>query len=414
MKIRSITCFINPGWPLNEETLRKAGAFIQAARPTFEAEGFEVQTTRLTSVPFPDLLAGHDLAQAIDLARSLQSAAAEEGFEYVSLGPALPENPESFDVIPEILGRVENVFVSGLMVSPGRGISLQAVNHCARVIHQIAGIEPNGFANLYFAAMANVPARTPFYPASYHDGEASAFALAIESADLAVTAFGVDDSLNAARQRLTSMIYTNGQALALIAQGLEARFSFPFSGIDFSLAPFPEDLRSLGTAIERMGVPAVGMQGTLAAAAVLAYALDRAEFPRSGFNGLFLPILEDAVLARRAAEGLLDVNDLLLYSAVCGSGLDIIPLPGETTPEEMAPLLLDLSALAIRLEKPLAARLMPVPGKVAGDPTNFDFPYFANGRILALRSEPLGGHFAKDEFLRLAGRESARGASGNL
>jgi uncharacterized protein (UPF0210 family) len=102
-----------------------------------------------------------------------------------------------------------------------------------------------------------------------------------------------------------------------------------------------------------------------------------------------MPVLEDATLAKRAADGTLSVKDVLLYSAVCGTGLDTIPLPGDTTVDQIIPLLLDLSALALRLDKPLTARLMPVPNKKAGDPTNFDFGFFANSKVMALGAEPL-------------------------
>jgi uncharacterized protein (UPF0210 family) len=102
-----------------------------------------------------------------------------------------------------------------------------------------------------------------------------------------------------------------------------------------------------------------------------------------------MPVLEDARLAKRAAEGTLTVRDLLLYSAVCGTGLDTVPLPGDTTAEQITPLLLDLCALALRLDKPLTARLMPVPGKKVGDETKFDFAFFAPSRIMNLESEPL-------------------------
>ena len=71
-----------------------------------------------------------------------------------------------------------------------------------------------------------------------------------------------------------------------------------------------------------------------------------------------------------------------MYSAVCGTGVDTIPLPGDTPPEHITALLLDIAALALRLNKPLTARLMPVPGKIAGETTNFNFPYFANSRII--------------------------------
>jgi uncharacterized protein (UPF0210 family) len=138
-----------------------------------------------------------------------------------------------------------------------------------------------------------------------------------------------------------------------------------------------------------MGVPKIGLHGSLASAAILTEAIERADFPHVGFNGFMQPVLEDTILAKRAAEGTLTIKDALLYSAVCGTGLDTVPIPGDTTAEQITPLLLDLCALALRLDKPLTARLMPVPGKRAGDATAFDFAFFANSKVMALDSEPL-------------------------
>ena len=153
-----------------------------------------------------------------------------------------------------------------------------------------------------------------------------------------------------------------------------------------------------------MGVPRVGLHGSLAAAAILTEAIDRANFPRTGFSGLMMPVLEDATLAKRAADGTLSVKDVLLYSAVCGTGLDTIPLPGDTTVDQIIPLLLDLSALALRLDKPLTARLMPVPGKKAGDPTNFDFGFFANSKVMSLDAMPLNALLAGNETFSIQSR----------
>ena len=99
---------------------------------------------------------------------------------------------------------------------------------------------------------------------------------------------------------------------------------------------------------------------------------------------MMMPVLEDSVLARRAAEGTFSVKDLLLYSAVCGTGLDTVPIPGDSTEDEIAAVLFDVAALSVRLGKPLTARLMPIPGKKAGDQTNFDFDFFAPSRVLPL------------------------------
>jgi uncharacterized protein (UPF0210 family) len=404
MKIRSITVFLNPRFPSLEASLAQAGAFIAAARPTYESAGYEVQTARLATVPFPQLRANWIPAEAVEGARALEQAALAQGFDYLSLGPATPNAPGSFAVIPEMLASTKAVFLSGLMALRGAGLSLPAVRACAEIIKNVAGLEADGFANLRFAALANVPPGSPFFPAAYHEGEGPAFALATEAADLAVTAFDSAGSLEQARARLIEDLESHGRALLDIAGPLESQFRLEFGGIDFSLAPFPDEARSLGTALERLGLPALGLHGSLAAAAFLADTIDRADFRRAGFSGLMLPVLEDAVLAQRAAEGLLEVNDLLMFSAVCGTGLDTLPLPGDASVEQLQAVLLDLATLAQRLEKPLTARLMPVPGMQAGDPTGFDFPYFANSRVLTLKAEPLRGLLAGEETIALQRR----------
>ena len=74
-----------------------------------------------------------------------------------------------------------------------------------------------------------------------------------------------------------------------------------------------------------------------------------------------------------------------LYSAVCGTGLDTVPLPGDAAPEQLAAIILDVSAMALTLRKPLSCRLFPVPGKTAGERTEYDSPYLVNGSVLPLR-----------------------------
>jgi uncharacterized protein (UPF0210 family) len=266
-------------------------------------------------------------------------------------------------------------------------------------------LKPSGFGNLYFAALANVPPGVPFLPAAYHIGNKPAFALALEAADLAVSVFTAVDSLDEAHHNLILVVEKYASAMTSVAQILERQSGVPFGGLDFTLAPFPEAASSLSTAVERLGVPAVGLHGSLAEAAFLTDALDRANYHRTGFNGLMLPFLEDATLAARGAEGMLTITDLLLYSVVCGTGLDTVLLPGDTQPEEIVPLLLDLAALAQRLEKPLIARLMPIPGKQAGELTSFDFPFFANSWVLDLHARPLCGLLAGEGTFHLGRRD---------
>jgi uncharacterized protein (UPF0210 family) len=303
-------------------------------------------------------------------------------------------------VIPEAISVSKIVFFGGVMADKKRGIDLAALRACADVIAKCAPIEPNGFANLQFAALANVAAGSPFFPAAYHDKNTPAFAIATESADLAVEAFRGPKSLKEGRNALIAQIEKDAKRLTKVAKSLDCEFG----GIDFSFAPFPDDDHSLGNAVEQMGVPKIGLHGSLAAAAILTEAVDRAKFPHVGFSGFMQPILEDSVLAKRAAEGTLTIKDALLYSAVCGTGLDTVPLPGNTTAEQLVPLLLDLSTLALRLDKPLTARLMPVPNKKAGDETNFDFSFFAPSHVMAVESSPLMGSLSGKESFSLQGK----------
>lgn len=404
MKIRSITSFIDAGYPLHHVNLNLAGDFIKIARSAFIERGYEVQSTRLASLPFSRLIT--DLAPGVlsGYTRELEHACEEQGYAYVSLGPAFPEQITSYPFIPEAIAESKNAFFAGSMTTMDGRLSSESVHACAEVIVRAAKLSADGFGNLRFAALANVPAGSPFFPAAYFLAGEPSFALATEAADLAVKAFNDASSLAEARDRLVRSMEEHAGHLARIAHEIEKQTRFKFSGIDFSLAPFPTEALSLGTAMEKLGIPNLGNYGSLAAAAFLADAMDQSEFPRAGFSGLMLPVLEDATLAMRTADGSLDMKDLLLYSAVCGTGLDCVPLPGDTRADQLFAVLLDLASLSTRLAKPLTARLMPIPGKKAGDPTGFDFAYFANSRVMALDSRPLEGLLNGNETYRLQPR----------
>lgn len=383
--------------------MRRAGAFLSEAKQAFESVGYEVQTTRLATTPFSHLL-GRRIKEAPYYAEAMETMLSHIDVAYASLGPAFPDVPGSYEIIPEALAATHNIFFSGVMADSHNGISLEAVRACAQVTVKCASLTPDGFANLRFAALANVLPGAPFFPAAYHQGDRPAFALATEAADLAVEAFKSAKSINEGRDALVEALEAHGKTMASVAKQLQFRIGAQFGGIDFSLAPFPTDEQSLGGAVEAMGVPKIGLHGSLAAASLLTEAVDRANFPHTGFSGFMQPVLEDSVLAKRAAEGTLTIKDLLLYSAVCGTGLDTVPLPGDVTADQIAALLLDLSALALRLDKPLTARLMPIPGKNSGDPTGFDFAYFANSKVMALEAQKLEKVFSGDEVFQLSSR----------
>lgn len=388
MKIRSITCFYHPNYT-NIAAFDSLAAFAHRAKSSFQESGFEVQTIRLVTVPFPNYLT--DLSESVFLpaVKSLEKQAANAGFDYISLGCAFPDTPHFETIIPAALAVTSQVFFSAQIANQHSGLSLPAIRKCGELIASSAPISPDGFANLRFTAAACVPAHTPFFPASFSVGEQPAFALALEAADLVVDAFQKAESITFAQNALREKMSAAAASLSQTASKLADAHSIAFKGMDFSPAPFPTQQSSLGGGIEALGA-SIGLNGSLAAAAMLADVLDQGDWQYAGFNGLMLPVLEDSVLAARSGENL-TIKDLLLYSTVCGTGLDTVPLPGDATPGQLSAILLDVAALSLRLNKPLTARLMPVPGKSAGEPTEFDFAFFSNGTVMHLPAEPLGG-----------------------
>lgn len=406
MKIRSITSFWDPTQVVGPLVLPAEYAhFREAAAGRFQDTGFIVQTSRLTTIDFPRYLdCQKGIKQAQAQARDLEAQASTAGFEYISFGAVDPsDGPELYDMIPGLLAATKTSFFSGIMACR-KLMYPQEARKCAQIIRASREIEPEGFANLRFAALAQVQPGGPFFPSSYFAGGQPAFALAIECADEAVQAFSSAASLGEGRRNLIDRLNWLARQMEQTAFELSQEFGFDFGGFDFSLAPFPEDAVSLGAAMEQLGIPNLGQAGSLAAAAYIADTLDLGQWKRAGFNGLMMPVLEDSRLALRSAEGSLTVQDLLMFSAVCGTGLDTVPLPGDVSEDDLTGLLVDVSALATRLGKPLTARMMPIPGKVAGDETHFNFDYFANGRVLAIKPGRVGGLLAAAEVLDLKPR----------
>jgi uncharacterized protein len=227
-----------------------------------------------------------------------------------------------------------------------------------------------------------VPPGGPFYPGSYYTGVGNSFAIGLESAGVVADALGTSRDPVVALRALETILGSYVQQVDAIGRQLAAEKNWLFGGIDLSPAPLKDV--SIGAAIERFTGARVGSSGTLATAALITQALRAIPVGHVGYSGLMLPILEDEVLSRRWSEGALSLDALLAYSSVCGTGLDVIPLPGDVTRDQLDRILADVATLAVKWHKPLSARLLPVAGKKAGDRTEFDGPYLVNAILQPL------------------------------
>jgi uncharacterized protein (UPF0210 family) len=383
MKIRSITLFAEPSLEA-----ARAERFFAAARDFFSDE---VQTLRFATTPFPawwDL--GHFSAQQARESAELWTAT---GAEFVCLGPVLLRHDAGWlERLPDIIGAGYGLHAAAEIAAANGAIDVGRCRAVAEIIRRLSTIAGDASGNFYFSALANCPAGSPYFPAAYHAGGSPHFAIAVEAAGLVLDSLSGAPTLLAAGQRLQEMIEQEARALTAAAGQLALTSSIDFGGIDFSPAPAPSPGNGLAEALEALGVGRIGGSGAIFAAAFVADVIGRADFQRCGFSGLMFPVLEDSLLAERAAAGSLTISDLLSYAAVCGTGLDTVPLPGDVSQDTLTAILLDVAALAIRLDKPLTARLLPMPGLKAGDPVAIDLPYFADGRVMAVpQSEGAAG-----------------------
>jgi len=284
--------------------------------------------------------------------------------------------------IPTFIKRREKFFTSVHVASKENGINLSALRSSAKIIKALS--EPDPFKNLNFCVSTNVPPDTPFFPAAYHMSEGASFGLALEMADEVVKIFESTSSFEEAHKRLGIRFNEIYDILVNICEEVAIKNGIEFNGIDFSPAPFPTIEKSIGTAFEKLNFEYFGAPGSLIGVAMIKNAIPKRK-KVIGFSGFMPSVLEDYTIANSLSENKFNLDTLLLYATICGTGLDCVPLPGNITERELFYILLDLCTISLRLNKPLTARLMPIPNRNAGDIVDFDFEYFASSKVMDIR-----------------------------
>ena len=376
MKVRTVTVGIPDAF--SHEQLQFAVDFNRRCQSRFEANGYEVQTTRVSSQSW-------DQISSIDQALELDRRIVGLGGEFFSLGtifPHLRQTSVHLAFVSDIISQSNALFTSATLTTPDQQIGWHAAENTAAAIQEIAHETDGGLGNLRFAATMNCPPNTPFFPASYWHDEGFNVGIGWQAADLVREAFIDAPNIEIASMRLKNLMEHEGKQIAALAEEFAKEAGIRFVGLDVSPAPMGSD--SIAGAIETQLSGRFGERGTLTVAGAITRILDSLDLPRCGYAGLMLPVLEDEVLGNRSSEGCFNLDSLLLYSAVCGTGLDTIPIPGDASVSQIYGILTDVASLSIRWGKPLSVRLFPVPGLRAGELTHFDSPYLTNTAVMQL------------------------------
>lgn len=382
-RVRTITAGVRLGAADDFRTLDAALAVLERGKRAFVQREYEVQTLRIATQPLPDYLPSWRTRQGLDALQAIDARAGKAGVSF-SVGPVVTDDVHEADIgrwAAEFVRVTRNLSFSMHVASPLRGIMPLAARSAAEAIAAIARATPGGEGNFRFAATAFCPPGTPFFPAAYHDGD-NAFAIGLESAPLLSAVFAGRPGFDAAKAALRTRMNEALAPVEAVGEQLARETGWRYLGIDVSPAPGLD--ASIGEAIETLTGAPFGAPSTLAACASITDVLKNLGVRTCGYSGLMLPVLEDVVLARRAREGRYGVSELLLYSSVCGTGLDVVPLPGDTPATELASTILDVAALAARYRKPLSARLFPAPGKKAGESVRFDDPHLTEAVVMPL------------------------------
>lgn len=335
----------------------------------------------MTTQPWPQYCSGLSQKQIILKIKEIEWTARQLGIDFVSIG-CVRSQPAT-QMIPHIIAVTDRVSTA-VVIADCAGMHTKAMNSAAQAIKTIARKTQQGYGNFRFAAIACCPPDIPFFPASYHRGRTS-FSLALECSDFVVEAFGRANDLIDAEKVLKRIFEHELKKIEKVAEKLARTEQIDFRGIDVSPAPGIRKRESLVYAFEKLGLGAFGASGTLSIAGMITRVLKSLRVKTCGYSGLMFPVLEDHGLAHACSKGMFSIDTLLAYSAVCGTGLDCIPLPGAISVNKLSAILLDVATLAVKLQKPLSARLFPVPGKKSGEMTNFMSPYLVNCKIPHVR-----------------------------
>ncbi len=377
MKIRSITLGMEINPPILEKTLEQIGTTAQLAKQWFESKGYQVQTLRFSTQPWEEY--AKNKKELIHIIKRLQHLTISNHIDYFNIGPT--HNPNLTCLLYDVIRSTSTGFCT-THITKENTIDEEQINETCQLIQRLSTLEANGFANLRFAALCNISAHTPFYPASFHRGSPS-LGIALENSDLVNKAFQNATSIKQAKTALKNVLSTQYQKIDTLAKQLCEDLNLTYAGLDTSISSSVKKKESIAFAIEQIISHHFGSSGTLSIAKLITSVLEELPVQKTGYNGLMLPVLEDYGLAKRNNEHRFNLSTLLSYSAVCGTGLDTIPLPGSVSADQLQSILFDVASLSTKLHKPLSARLLPIPHRRIGEQTQFDFEYFVNTSIMS-------------------------------
>ena len=370
-----------------DKICRYAQDLVKTGNDISSEYGIPIINKRIAVTPIAMVASACQTQKIVKFALALERAARTVGVNFIGGYSALVQKGFSdgdyalIESIPEALSITDHVCASVNIGSTKAGINMDAVKIMGEVIKQTAELTADrdciGAAKL--VVFCNAPEDNPFMAGAMHgtgepDCEINVGVSGPGAVRAALAKCGECD-LSAVAETVKRTAFKITRTGQLVAQEASRRLCVPFGIVDLSLAPTPAVGDSVAHILEEMGLEQCGCFGTTAALALLNDAVKKGGVMASshvgGLSGAFIPVTEDAGMIAAARSGCLTLNKLEAMTAVCSVGLDMINIPGDTTPEVISAIIADEAAIGMVNSKTTAVRVIPAIGKKAGDELSF-------------------------------------------
>ena len=392
MRIRTITLGINWGQEEASTLGRDIKSFFKKANDLFAGQGFECRTQRIALSPFAITNSKDSKSTCLSVER-ISIICQDSGIRWFSVPfYTVKQDMEAINAIAlDIAKQYKNAFINYIVTKDGQ-LDRNAILHSGSFLREVSQLSSSGFDNFRCGVSFNCKPNGAFFPFTHHSGE-NGFSIALELVPLYIGVIrdNPNKPIEEIRIAILETILPVLKQIDEISRKIEETTGMVYCGIDASLAPHPEHQdNSVAYLVELLGVERFGSSGTVFITSFLTDIIEslvkRSGIRSTGFNGVMYSILEDTRLGMVSSEpGNLSIDSLLAFSTICGCGIDMVPLPGDISTEEIASIMLDIAAVAVRLNKPLGIRLLPIPGKAVGEITEFDHDFLHNTRIQQIR-----------------------------
>ncbi len=377
-----------------EKIRRVAAHHVRVAKEIEALYGIRITNKRVAITPVSLIADGHSRDDFVSLARMLDTAAEHVGVDFLAGFSALVEKGSTYGdealiaSLPEVLASTKHLCASVNCGSTAAGINANAVQQMAQVIKDTARLtaDQHSLGCCKLVTFCNAVQDNPFVAGAFHgiSEPEAVINVGISGPGVvlrAVKEIGTTASLDTLFDAIKRTAFKITRAGALVGHRCAKRLaeitSIPiqFGIVDISLAPTPAEGDSIGDILIAMGLEDVGAPGTTAALALLNEAVKRGGLMAAthvgGLSGAFIPVSEDQAMIRATERGHLSLEKLEAMTSVCSVGLDMIALPGDTSPQTLTGIMLDEFAIGMINNKTTATRLIPVHGMKEGDFVEF-------------------------------------------